>query len=107
MYAANPDQSDFGYVRGSRNSLLDPTAQTMAAYFVRLLSWIVLGTFTDEHGVVHTAPRTFNLTSSAGHTWELFNEAEHGYVCVCAYIFACACVYACVRKHLCVCAQSR
>lgn len=79
-YPKNPDQSFFGYVRGDRSQLLDPSAKTMAAYFARLLQWIVLGKFTDEAGQEHVAQKTFNLSGSAtGNVWELFNEGEHKY----------------------------
>lgn len=69
----NPDQSDFGYVKG--NTLLDPTAKDLADYYVRLISWLMQGNFTDEAGVVHSGgPAWGNMTY-----WELFNEGEHGY----------------------------
>eukprot|EP00051_Salpingoeca_urceolata_P028204 m.485621 g.485621 ORF g.485621 m.485621 type:complete len:640 (+) comp23891_c0_seq1:123-2042(+) len=72
-YPANPDQSDFGYVRG--NALKDPTATDLAAYYGRLLSYMMKGNFTDENGVVHVNPKPYpNMTY-----WEVFNEAEHGY----------------------------
>jgi len=79
-YPANPDESDFGYVRGSRKNLLDPTGKDMAAYYGRLLSYLMTGEFIDEHGRKHTggpAYRRFNRAH--GHVWELFNEGEHGY----------------------------
>eukprot|EP01012_Entosiphon_sulcatum_P062894 TRINITY_DN8958_c0_g1_i1.p1 TRINITY_DN8958_c0_g1~~TRINITY_DN8958_c0_g1_i1.p1 ORF type:complete len:631 (+),score=103.19 TRINITY_DN8958_c0_g1_i1:28-1920(+) len=71
-YPADPDQSDFSYVRGDK--LLDPTATDLAAYYGRLLSWIVNGEFTDENGVLHTGGPKYKLTH-----WEVFNEAEHQY----------------------------
>eukprot|EP00039_Didymoeca_costata_P029663 m.25773 g.25773 ORF g.25773 m.25773 type:complete len:676 (+) comp7738_c0_seq2:7-2034(+) len=78
-YPSNPDQSFFGYVRGKRSDLLDPTAKTLAKYYARLLSWMINGSFIDENGKTHTAPLRFDLSSSKGHVWELFNEGEHGY----------------------------
>eukprot|EP00054_Salpingoeca_dolichothecata_P032975 m.266817 g.266817 ORF g.266817 m.266817 type:complete len:637 (+) comp31560_c0_seq1:162-2072(+) len=72
-YPANPDQSDFGYVRG--NALKDPTATDLAAYYGRLLSWMMKGEFVDEHNITHTGgPGFSNMTY-----WEVFNEGEHGY----------------------------
>lgn len=78
-YPSNPDQSFFGYVRGDRANLLDPTAKTMADYYSRLLAWLVVGEFTDEHGTVHSGGPKYDLSRANGHVWELFNEAEHRY----------------------------
>ncbi|CAJ1396285.1 unnamed protein product [Effrenium voratum] len=79
-YPENPDQSFFSYVRGSRANLLDPSAGDLAAYYSRLLSHIVKGEFTDEHGVTHKSGKGYSRFNRAhGHVWELFNEAEHGY----------------------------
>lgn len=78
-FPANPDESFFGYVRGNRANLLDPTSSDLSKYYARLLSWLVKGEFTDENGVVHSGGPKYNLSRANGHVWELFNEAEHGY----------------------------
>ena len=79
-YPENPDESFFGYVRGNRKNLLDPSGKTLASYFGRLLSYIVKGEFVDEDGVKHTGgPAYSRFNRKNGHVWELFNEAEHSY----------------------------
>ncbi|CAE7909014.1 ARFGEF2, partial [Symbiodinium sp. KB8] len=79
-YPSNPDESFVGYVRGDRRNLLDPSGKTMAAYFGRLLSYLVTGEFVDENGIKHTGgPAYTRFNRQNGHVWELFNEAEHGY----------------------------
>lgn len=79
-YPENPDESFFGYVRGNRKNLLDPSGETLASYFGRLLSYIVKGEFVDEDGVKHTGgPAYSRFNRKNGHVWELFNEAEHSY----------------------------
>ena len=79
-YPSNPDASFFGYVRGNRKNLLDPSSKTMALYFARLLSYLVKGEFVDEDGVKHTGgPAYTRFNRQNGHVWELFNEGEHGY----------------------------
>ena len=78
-FPANPDESFFGYVRGDRANLLDPTSKMMSEYYARLLSWLILGEFTDETGVKHTGGPAVDLSAAKGHVWELFNEGEHKY----------------------------
>ena len=79
-YPENPDESFFGYVRGNRKNLLDPSGKTLASYFGRLLSYIVKGEFVDEDGIKHTGgPAYSRFNRKNGHVWELLNEAEHSY----------------------------
>jgi hypothetical protein len=78
-YPGNPDESFFNYVRGDRKNLLDPSANDLADYYGRLLSYLIKGEFVDEAGVRHMGGPKYNLSHVNGHTWELFNEAEHGY----------------------------
>ena len=66
-------------MRGNRANLLDPTAGDLARYYSALLSWLVKGWFVDEAGTNHTGGPRYDLSRAKGHTWELFNEAEHGY----------------------------
>jgi hypothetical protein len=81
-FPSNPDQSDSDYVRGDRKNLIDGTASDLADYYARLLSYLVLGEFVDEHGVVHSGgPKYDKFNRANGHVWELFNEpdSEHNY----------------------------
>lgn len=77
-YPANPDQSFFKYVRGNRKDLLDQTGKDLAAYYGRLLSYLIKGEMTDENGHIITGGPKYDITKG-GHVWEVFNEAEHGY----------------------------
>ena len=96
-YPENPDESFFGYVRGNRKNLLDPSGKTLASYFGRLLSYLVKGEFVDEDGVKHTGgPAYSRFNRKNGHVWELFNEAEHGYTveqCLGRIIFYAFCCF--------------
>lgn len=66
--------------RGERKHLRDASAQTLANYFGRVFEYLSTGSFVDESGKRHSGGPALNLSFAAGgHTWEVFNEAEHGY----------------------------
>jgi len=72
-YPDSPNAVAWGYPQGSA---FPGTTELVAQYYGRLLSWIVLGQFTDEYGVVRrNTGQTYDLTH-----WEVFNEPEgcHG-----------------------------
>eukprot|EP00055_Hartaetosiga_balthica_P009775 m.39890 g.39890 ORF g.39890 m.39890 type:complete len:643 (-) comp6894_c0_seq2:1647-3575(-) len=71
-YPTDPNTCDFQYPRGNANA---NTTELVAAYYARLLSWLVKGEFDDEFGVRHTGGPKYNLTH-----WEVFNEPQgcHG-----------------------------
>ncbi len=72
-YPSDPNTVDWSYPRG--NALPDTTA-LVAAYYGRLLSWIMTGSFVDEYGTTHTGGPAYTALSH----WEVFNEPEgcHG-----------------------------
>jgi len=69
----DPNVSDFGYPRGTANA---NTTALVAAYYGRLLSWLVKGSFVDEYGHTITGGPAYGNLSH----WEVFNEPEgcHG-----------------------------
>src|SRR6185437_7470710 len=50
-YPADPNQVVWNYTQGTE--LRDPSAQQVADYFARLVSWYTQGGFTDENGKRH------------------------------------------------------
>lgn len=71
-YPSDPNVVDWNYPQGSAYA---NTTANVAAYYARLLSWLVKGTFVDEFGVTHVGGPQYNLTH-----WEVFNEPDgcHG-----------------------------
>jgi hypothetical protein len=72
-YPADPNKVDWGYPRGNA---LSNTTDNLVGYYTRLLSWMILGSFKDEYGVIHyNTGDKYQLTH-----WEVFNEPEgcHG-----------------------------
>ena len=77
---ANPDGAAYWYAnRGERSRLRDPSGQELAEYFGRLFAYLSLGGFEDEFGRWVGGGPAYNLSAARGHTWEVFNEQEHGY----------------------------
>ena len=79
---ASPDTLDLAYgTNGKRKYLKDKSAETLASYFARVFAFISTGQFVDELGTTHTGGPALNISryGDTGSTWEVFNEAEHGY----------------------------
>ena len=75
-------EADFQYgTNGKRTHLKDKSADTLADYFARVFAFLSTGRFVDELGVEHTGGPALNISrfGESGSTWEVFNEAEHGY----------------------------
>jgi len=73
VYPANAYQTDWDYNQGTQ--LRDTTAQQLAGYYARLLSWYTKGGFTDELGKYHKSGHYYKIPY-----WEVLNEvdSEHG-----------------------------
>jgi hypothetical protein len=71
-YPANPYQLDWDYNQGTQ--LRDTTAQQLAGYYARIMSWYTKGGFTDELGKYHKSGHYYKIPY-----WEVLNEvdAEH------------------------------
>lgn len=71
---SSPNKAVWNYPRGS---WADRTTQLVGAYYGRLVSWIVHGSFEDEFGNIVSGGPALGLGPNGGVThWEVFNEPE-------------------------------
>ena len=68
-YPADPNQVVWNYTQGTE--LRDPSAQQVADYFARLVSWYTQGGFTDENGKRHDSGYHYRFP-----VWEVLNEVD-------------------------------
>jgi hypothetical protein len=68
-YPDDPNQVLWNYEQGTE--LRDPSAQEVAAYYARLLSWYSKGGFTDELGKRHDSGYHYSIPY-----WEVLNEVD-------------------------------
>jgi hypothetical protein len=69
-YPADPNQVVWDYEQGTE--LRDPSAQEVADYYARLLSWYTKGGFTDEFGKKHESGYHYSIPY-----WEVLNEVDY------------------------------
>jgi hypothetical protein len=69
-YPADPNQVAWDYEQGTE--LRDPSAQEVADYYARLLSWYTKGGFTDEFGKKHESGYHYSIPY-----WEVLNEVDY------------------------------
>ena len=56
-YPADPNALDQGYgANGFRMFMKDESGQTLADYYARIMTFLVNGSMTDEHGQVSMTP---------------------------------------------------
>jgi hypothetical protein len=70
-YPVDPDEVNWSYSFSPDKGLIDPTAQQLADYYARLVSWYSRGGFTDEYGHYHQSGYHYDVPY-----WEVLNEPE-------------------------------
>ncbi len=68
-FPADPNKAVWDYEQGTE--LRDSTAQEVAEYYARLLSWYTKGGFTDEFGKKHESGYHYSIPY-----WEVLNEVD-------------------------------